>query len=279
MHYRTTLEPPRPRKHLFAACLLSLGVTACGDDAPGPSPSPPAPPPPPLLRLEGLYSGSITQPDFSLSLLVLEDATIWGVYASRSAVPVAAGVVQGAGIRNNATGTYTGSPDGRNYFSGGAQAGQISGSYTAADIFTGFVPGVPPPVLPAAWGFSTIRVGTLTYDYDSAADFATIAGQWGVVTPRGGSNFVVSATGSITGGSVAGCQASGTFTPRPGGKNVFNVSIVFGPPLPLAVCDIDGPASGVAVVTLTSPTRRQLMVAVQNPQRTLGVGFFGDAAR
>jgi hypothetical protein len=263
---------------LFAACVVALGVTACGDDAPGNN-NPTPPPPPPLLRLEGLYSGSITQPDFSLSLLVLEDATIWGVYASRSAVPVASGVVQSAGVRNNATGTYTGSPDGRNYFSGGGQVGQISGSYTAADVFTGFVPGVPPPVLPAPWGFSTIRVGATTYDYDSAAQLATIAADWGVVTPRGGSNLTISATGAVVAGSVAGCQVSGNFTPRAGGKNVFNASLTFGPPFPLAVCDIDGPASGVAVVTLTSPTRRQLMVAVQNPQRTLGVGFFGDAPR
>ncbi len=177
-------------------------------------------------------------------------------------------------------GNYVGSPDGRNYFyNSGGVTGQILGSYTAADIFTGFLPGLPPPVPAAAWAFSTTRVPGSTYDYESAAQLATIAGEWSVVTPRGGSNLTVSATGVVVGGSVAGCQVSGSLTPRAGGKNVFSADLVFGPPLPLAVCDVTGPASGVAVVTLESVARRQLMVAVQNPTRTLGVGFFGDAPR
>ena len=280
MHYRATTSPPRAAKQLFAACIVALGVTACGDDAPGDTnPIPPPPPPPPLLRLEGLYSGAITQPDYNVALLVLDDGTLWGVYSSRAAPPVAFGVVQGAGVRNNVTGNYVGSPDGRNYFyNTGGVAGQILGSYTAADAFTGFVPGLPPPVPAAPWAFSTTRAPGTTYDYESAAQLATIAGEWGVVTPRGGSNMTVSATG-VVGGSVAGCQVSGSLTPRAGGKNVFNAELVFGPPLPLAVCDVAGPTSGVAVVTLVPTTRRQLMVAVQNPTRTLGVGFFGDAPR
>ena len=231
------------------------------------------------MRLEGLYSGAITQPDYNIALLVLDDATIWGVYSSRVDPPVAFGVVQGAGVRNNVTGNYVGSPDGRNYFhNSGGVSGQILGSYTAADVFTGFLPGLPPPVPAAPWAFSTTRVPRITYDYESAAQPATIAGDWAVVTPRGGSNMTVFATG-VVGGSLAGCQMSGSLTPRPGGKNVFNAELVFGPPLPLAVCDVSGPTSGVAVVTLLSATRRQLMVAVQNPTRTLGVGFFGDAPR
>ena len=280
MHHRATSGPPRAAKQLFAACIVALGVTACGDDAPGDTnPVPPPPPPPPLLRLEGLYSGAITQPDYNIALLVLDDATIWGVYSSRVDPPVAFGVVQGAGVRNNVTGNYVGSPDGRNYFhNSGGVSGQILGSYTAADVFTGFLPGLPPPVPAASWAFSTTRVPRLTYDYGSAAQLATIAGDWAVVTPRGGSNMTVFATG-VVGGSLAGCQVSGSLTPRAGGKNVFNADLVFGPPLPLAVCDVSGPTSGVAVVTLLSATRRQLMVAVQNPTRTLGVGFFGDAPR
>ncbi len=278
MNHRATSGPRREAKQLFAACIVALGVTACGDDAPGDT-NPVPPPPPPLLRLEGLYSGAITQPDYNVALLVLDDATIWGVYSSRAAPPVVFGVVQGAGVRNNVTGNYVGSPDGRNYFhNSSGVSGQILGSYTAADAFTGFLPGLPPPVPAAPWAFSTIRVTRITYDYESAAQLATIAGDWGVVTPRGGSNMTVSATG-VVGGSLAGCQVSGSLTPRAGGKNVFNAELVFGPPLPLSVCDVSGPTSGVAVVTLLSTTRRQLMVAVQNPTRTLGVGFFGDAPR
>src|SRR4029434_1040965 len=129
-----------------------------------------------------------------------------------------------------------------------------------------------------AWRFSTTRVPRVTYDYESAAQLATIAGDWAVVTPRGGSNMTVFAPG-VVGGSLAGCQMSGTLTPRAGGKNVFNAELVFGPPQPLAVCDVSGPTSGVALVTVVSATRRPLMVAMQNPTRTLGVGFFGDAPR
>jgi hypothetical protein len=266
-------------KSLFAACIAALGLAACGDDAPGNTDSPPPPPPPPQLRLEGLYSGVITQPDYNLSLVVLNDATLWGVYSSRAAIPVAFGVLQGAGVRNDATGNYVGSPDSRNYYFDGAEGdGQILGSYTATDAFTGFVPGVPPPILPAPWAFSTSRVAATTYDYNSAAQLSAIVAEWALVTPRGESNMTILPTG-VVGGSVAGCQVSGSFIPRPGGKNVFIANLEFGPPLPLAVCDIIGPASGIAVVTLASATRRQLMVAVQNAARTRGVGFFADAPR
>jgi len=281
VHCQATSSPPQPARRLLAACAIALSVTACGgDEAPGDGgATPPPPPPPPPLRLEGLYSGSITQPDYSVSLLVLEDATIWGVYASRAATPVALGVLQGAGVRNNVTGNYLGSPDGRNYpYNSAGVAGQILGSYTAADAFTGFAPGLPPPVPATPWPFSTTRVSGTTYDYDAGAQLADAAGNWNVVTPRGGSNLVVLASG-VVGGSVAGCQVSGSLTPRAGGKNVFNANLAFGPPLPLAVCDITGPAAGVAVITLASATQRQLMVAVQNQARTLGVGFFGDAPR
>jgi len=264
---------------MIAACVIAMGVAACGDDAPGNTSAAPPSPPSPQLRLEGLYSGSVTQPDYGLSLLVLDDATIWGVYASRATVPIAFGVVQSAGVRTNATGNYVGSLDGRNYFySAAGVVGQILGSYTATDAFTGFLPGLPPPVPAAPWAFSTTRVAEATFNYDAAAQLASVTGSWDVVTPRGGSNLTILATG-VVGGSVAGCQVTGSVSPRAGGKNVFTVNLVFGPVLPLAVCDITGPAGGVAVVTLSSPTRRQLMVAVQNPARTAGVGFFGDAPR
>lgn len=279
MSCQTTSQSLPSTRKLFAACVIAMGVSACGDDAPGNTSAPPPPPPPPQLRLEGLYSGSVTQPDYALSLLVLDDATIWGVYATRAAVPVAFGVVQSAGVRNNATGNYVGSLDGRNYFYNAAGAvGQILGSYTATDAFTGFLPGLPPPVPPTPWPFSTARVAVATYDYEAAAQLASVAGNWSVVTPRGGSNLTILPTG-VVGASVAGCQVTGSVSPRAGGKNVFTVNLVFGPPLPLGVCDITGPAAGVAVVTLPSATRRQLMVAVQDPARTAGVGFFADAPR
>ena len=264
---------------LFAACVVAAGVSACGDDAPANNNPAPPPPPPPQLRLEGLYSGSVTQPDYGLSLLVLDDATLWGVYASRATIPIAFGILQSAGIRNNATGNFVGSLDGRNYFYNAAGVtGQMLGSYTAADVFTGFLPGLPPPVPATPWPFSTVRVATAAYDYDAAAQLASVAADWGVVTPRGGSNMTILATGVVA-GSLAGCQVTGSFSPRAGGKNVFTASLVFGPALPMAFCDITGSATGVAVVTFSSATRRQLMVAVQNSARTAGVGFFGDAPR
>jgi len=279
MSCQATPGPLPSAKDLVAAFVIAMGVTACGDDAPGNTGSPPPPPTPPQLRLEGLYSGSITQPDYGLSLLVLDDATIWGVYAARATVPIAFGVVQSAGVRINATGNYVGSLEGRNYFySAAGVVGQILGSYTATDAFTGFLPGLPPPVPAAPWAFSTTRVAEATFNYDAAAQLASVTGSWDVVTPRGGSNLTILATG-VVGGSVAGCQVTGNVAPRAGGKNVFNANLAFGPPLPLAVCDITGPAAGVAVITLASATQRQLMVAVQNQARTLGVGFFGDAPR
>ena len=274
-------EPLPLARRLFAACVIAMGVSACGDDAPGntSAPPPPPPPPPPQLRLEGFYSGSVTQPDYGLSLIVLDDATIWGVYASRATVPVAFGVVQSAGVRNNATGNYVGNLDGRNYlYNAPGVVGQILGSYTATDAFTGFLPGLPPPVPATPWPFSTARVAVATYDYEAAAQLDSLAGNWSVVTPRGGSNLTILATG-VVGGSVAGCQVTGSVSPRAGGKNVFTANLVFGPAFPLGVCDVTGPAAGVAIVTLSSATRRQLMVAVQDPARTAGVGFFGDAPR
>jgi hypothetical protein len=113
------------------------------------------------------------------------------------------------------------------------------------------VPGTTVPPLTATR--STPATG---YDFDRAARIADIAGVW---DPRMvGATFSINDTGALaasglrTAAAMSGplsdpCSLTGTVTPRPGGKNVFNVAFT------VAGCPDAGAYTGVAVTYLNAP--------------------------
>jgi hypothetical protein len=113
--------------------------------------------------------------------------------------------------------------------------------------------------------FSGTAVSGTLYDYNAPAQLSTVVGSWDVVV--GGvvdSTLTVNSSGAYSGTDGDGCSYSGTITPRPSGKNVFNVTYLTGP----APCAEPGvSATGVAIVTTPSPGARQLLVVGTTPDR------------
>jgi len=243
----------------FAAVMSCAALfSACGGGGSSPPPCCGA-------TAEGAYSGSITggtAPTFYL--LVLEDGSYWSMYGTQGASAFyVTGFVEGAGTSNN--GTFT-SSDARDFGHSPAVSGTVSATYTPTSI-SGKVTG--------ASGSETFNGNALTgttYNYNTPAKISDVAGAWNLTLLNGETLSInISAAGSF-GPSVSslGCSISGTVTPRPSGKNVFNVSLLFG-----AGCSLVGQtATGIALdYPLTVGT--QIIFAGIDNTRQFGTAAFG----
>lgn len=271
----------KPSKLLFACAVVTLNLAACSSggpgDAPAPAPgSPPPPPPPPppaALTLEGLYAGTAGSDIFTQ--LVLENGALWSVYSRPTqTAQIVYGVVQANGTPSN--GSYA-DANARDYFWDGTTAlttpRTISASYNAAGAFNGTATANANPANVA--NFTTTKVSSTTFNYDQAANVANLVGTWTGPTPagsavgQGATTMTFLASGSVT-GTTSGCGFTGTATPRPGGKNVFDVALNFAAP-----CQVfTGAVTGVAYHFPLSGTVQRITVAVQNATRDNGIGFF-----
>jgi hypothetical protein len=78
-------------------------------------------------------------------------------------------------------------------------------------------------------GFARQAVSATRYDYNKPAMVADIQGSWVFDNPRRPApqaSLEVASTGALSGSNVTtGCAYAGTLTPRPSGKNVFNVAL------------------------------------------------------
>jgi hypothetical protein len=110
------------------------------------------------------------------------------------------------------------------------------------------------------------------YDYNRPAQLSAIAGAWsGFFTTGDAGTLTISANGTFAFTTSAACAISGTATPRASGKNVFNVSVTFGP----APClRPNSAASGVAIIAQSTPTQQDLVVLVTSPARDAAAAFF-----
>jgi hypothetical protein len=247
-----------------AAVSIAVVLSACGgggDSAPAPTP----PPPPTIPAPEGAYAGT-TSTDFELQTVHLENGSIWGTYGRTvNGVFFVYGLVQANGTYNN--GSYA-SSDVRDYFyDGSVTAGTLSASYTAGGTFNGSV------TSPAgALTFVTNVPASTTYDYNRAANLASIAGTWTGSTLDGAGTVVsITAAGAVT-GSSSGCAFTGSIAPRATGKNVFNATVTFAN---VAACALPGgTATGIAInYPIANSTKSELVVAIQDATRTLGDAF------
>jgi hypothetical protein len=200
-------------------------------------------------------------------MLVLENDEFWALYGTQSTSLFAvAGFLQGTGISNN--GTYT-SSNARDFGFNPALAGTANATYNAtAKTIAGSVA--------ASAGTVTFSGGPIAgslYNYNTPALLSSVSGTWSLTALTGeGISLNVSSTGAFTANSAFGCTFSGTMTPRPSGKNVFNVSLTFG----ASPCVLAGqPASGIALVYPIATGRTQLIFAGTNTARTTGTAAFG----
>jgi hypothetical protein len=217
---------------------------------------------------EGAYSGTVSgsPANAAFSAIVLEDGQLWTIYGnSVGGVLVVNGFIQGQGVSNN--GVFTSSSL-RDYGSAPPTAASLGLNYVAGTSISGTL-----TELGTNFGISGTTIPTANFNYNAPASLTSISGSW-MLSALGGVTLplTIASNGTASGVTSAGCTVSGTFTPRPSGKNVFNLVLTFGPsPCPLP----SGSASGIAIYSTLGNGAHQLITAAVDPSRTNGSVAFG----
>jgi hypothetical protein len=256
---------------LLAAPIL---LAACGDDAwIGPDASAlPSPPPPQLGKAEGVYAGTVTGAPSGASAfeaLVLENDDIWVLYgADLGSVFSVYGFIQGSGTSTN--GAYA-SNTARDYGYDPAVDSSISATYDlSAQTIAGSLSSSGATV-----SFAGGPIPGSAYNYNTAASLDSASGAWTAQTLDGDYLAInISANGSLGFIGDSGCSGTGSVTPRASGKNVFDISVRFANN---SACYLPNEtATGIGIVyPLAETGQSELLVAVTNSAKTLGIAAFG----
>ena len=250
---------------VMAACVLPLTLSACGGGGGGGgSVSPPAPAAV-MGAAQGIYVGN-TADGRELYTIALENDQFYAMYGHTVGNAfLVSGFVQGDGASNNGVFNSTNGVDSSSLNT--RTAATVNATYAVGANLNGTI--VEPT---GSVGFTSAPIAAGLLNYDSAARLSDIAGHWNVTSLRGfASSFDITATGTFTGTS-SGCSLSGTFTPRASGKNVFDMTMSFGP----APCLIpNGTIKGMAIDYVVTSGQRQLIVAGIDTARINTAAFFG----
>lgn len=213
--------------------------------------------------VQGAYTG-VNSANTEYNVLVLEDGSFYAYYGNVSGnMLLVEGIAVGQSTSANsswnvnyndflhgqfyATGTGTGSYTASSFSGSNSEAGQTS-------------------------SFSLTTPAATTYTYTKPALLSTITGSWNGSATDGNSNsWTIAPDGSFIGSSSAGCSYAGNFTPRPGGNNVFNVTVTFGSNCGLVAKQ----ASGVALTYALSNGQTEMVSIVANTASNFGVALFG----
>ncbi|MCU0925744.1 MAG: hypothetical protein MUF44_06790 [Hydrogenophaga sp.] len=242
-------------KTLFASIAAISVLAGCGgggdggstEIAPGPS-----------ATAEGFWSGT-TSTGTQVNVAILETGETWGVYTSgNSIIGALYGNTTSSGTSLNGSGSDFNIP------SRTVTPGTYSGTYSSRATIS----------LTASNG--TRFSGTYSASYDQAASLAAVAGTFSGTGVSGGSSVqsasvTISSSGAVSTPVSNGCSSAGTFTPRPSGKNIFNVSVTFTG----ANCALGNGATTTGVAYYDSATR-QLLVMALNSARSDGFIYIGS---
>ena len=238
---------------------ILAGLAGCGGGGDGSGSAPAVP------KAEGAYSGT-TSRGYDIGVVVLEDDTVWAYYSVGNLVY---GFVHGVGASANSDFSV---PSIRDYYfpTVTTYSGSASGSYDPRVSIQGTLQysGQTPMT------FSATTAAVVGYSYDRPATSGAVAGTWsGTVGPTGETATVtVGATGVVNALTSSGCTFNGMASPRASGKNVYDVTITFGPsPCLLANATV----AGIGLITQPTAGVTQLLAAVVNPSRTTGLAFVG----
>ncbi len=260
-----------PVIRLGATIAVASILGACGgggDDANQPQPP----------TVEGIYFGSPTTPRVipetgetttGHTLVVLEDRSYWMLYGRT----FSAGQFSFQGfIQGHATdsGVALASSDARDFGRMPVLSGTLGIDYVAGTSANGKVT-FGSEQIPFSSGVAPKEF----LDYAKPAKAADITGTWDVSLRQGlASEFApllnIAADGSYS-TVVSGCQISGRITPRATGKNVYDMTMTFGP----VACAQPGTTMTGIVVHYDNPTwnRIELLGAVVSTDRTAGVAL------
>lgn len=198
-----------------------LALSACGgggSDSGTPTPAP-------ATKAEGVYGGTLTgSTNDTFRLLVLENDEYWGLAGITSGGTFNVyGLIEGQGTSN--AGSFNSSNAMAYSGTSAPVAATVASNYVAATSVAGTITS-PAGVV----SFSSTPLPAPTYNYNTAAVLSTISGSWNTTALNGLSvPLTIAANGAFTALASNGCSITGTISPRPSGKNVFNVSLTFGP--------------------------------------------------
>lgn len=238
----------------LAAILVLSACGGGGGDSAAPAPQQAA-----TQSAEGFWSGTTTSGTL-VSLAILENGETWALYGNATNV---IGAVVGNTTVNGST--LSGSGTDFNFVTRIAGRGSYTGTVsTKANI--------------SMSANGTQFTGTYDASYDQPATLANIAGTYtgGAVTgaiASQASTVVVDASGNVTSSFVSGnlsCTTSGTVTPRPTGKNVYNLQLTFAG----NACAL-GSGTTVTGVANYNATTRQVIAMGLNAAKTDGLIFVG----
>jgi hypothetical protein len=218
-------------RNLLACVIGASLLAACGGGGGDDDNSPPT--------LQGVWDTTLSPSGDTGGALVLEDGTLWAFSGPSTSIDalyqgvvnVNAGALSSANMRLFFTNTGQ-----------VANVGNVSGSLSANAFSL---------IGSTAAGTETVNAtrspADATYNYDTPAQLADVQGSWTGAFSTGDTGVVtVQANGSFSSTTSAGCSFTGTATPRASGKNVFNISLTFGP-APCLLPNVSG--SGVALAS------------------------------
>lgn len=254
---------------IIAMALSALALVACGGGGGGGGTA--ATVTTSASAVEGVYGGTSTGGSYSaFNLLVLENGDFWSLYGTSTTTALSVrGFVQGTGTNNASNNTFT-SANAKDFGFAPAVAGTVSATYnTTAKTISGTLTGTS-----GTSSFSGGPIAGSLYDYSQPASLTTVSGSWSTTSVSGeGIALTIASNGAFTATSSLGCNFSGTVTPRPSGKNVFNVAVSFG----AAPCALAGQAAtGIAIAYPLANGKTQLLVSVVDGTRTYGSALFGS---
>jgi hypothetical protein len=249
-------------KGLMLAGIAAFTLAGCGggggDSGGSQSSNPP-------VSAQGAWQGT-SSTGYTLNLIALENNEMWAIFGNQTTNAL---LVVGF---DKVVGTITGNTfngTGREYYyNGTTAAGTVKATITPNTSIVGTVSSSI-----GSASFSTTPIPQANFDYNRAAQITDIFGSWtGTLLNGSGAVVSVSNTGNIA-GSSGGCIFSGTATPRPSGKNIFNVSLNFGT-VPCALPNQTVSGIGLAYKTTTGKT--QLIVGLTDATNTIGTAFFAQ---
>ena len=251
----------------FAWCsfALALALAGCGGGGGG-GESSGSLSAPSNASAEGVYEGT-TSAGQNFIALILENSELWALYGTDiEGTFLIDGFVQGSGSSNN--GSYA-TTNGKDFGVYPAVSGALNGTYVAGISISGTLTRDG-----TSRTFAGAAIDPTDFNYNTPALIADVSGNWSMTDWDGNPVAIAIANNGNLTGSSGGCSFTGSITPRPSGKNVFNVTVLFGG----SPCVLAGQTVyGVAVSSLVEggPTR-QLVVMSTDQARTLGTVLFGS---
>ena len=223
---------------------------------------------------EGFYQGT-TSNSKTVNALVLEDGSLWNIYGVLSATNLYGAftgdtfLVEGlsTGTSNSTGGIFSATI--KDFHAPGDSVidGQESGNYVSGSSLNGTIAenGI-------ATTFTLAVPVQMTYNYNTPASIGSISGTWsGWLLNGETATITIAANGLISGASsLGGCAFSGTATPRPSGKNVFNVSLTFGNSPCVAA---NQTVSGIGLTYPLSNGRNQLIFGLISASHSQAIAF------